>query len=152
MARSSQPSCQAGEPEQRGQATTTSQISSRRHRLGHAGDRDDSSAGLEHRSQTRQRVAAEQIGGTVIARKRILKAFARVVDDHIGAESFDERLTARRGCRRHAGTQVLGDLDRKSPNSACATRNEYVFAGDQVQLVAQRLQRRERGERHSRNR
>jgi hypothetical protein len=58
-------------------------------------------------------VAADEIERAAIARQPFLEAFARIIDHHIGTEPFDERLPARRGCRRDVGTQVFRDLDRE---------------------------------------
>ncbi len=80
----------------------------------------------------------------------VLEPLARVVDHHIGTEPFHERLAARRCRRRDMGAQLLGYLDREGADSSGAARDEHALAGAQVQLVAQRLQRGEPGERYPR--
>ncbi len=76
----------------------------------------------------------------------VLDAFARVVDDALGSELADEIRVGARAHSDHAGAHGRGDLNGEGTHASGGAVDENRLTCAHVELVAQRLQRGERGQ------
>src|SRR5258708_23261188 len=84
----------------------------------------------------------------VVVAERAVEGLARVADPRVRAESSHQRGAPRRGRGGTLRAEVLGDLNGEGADTAGARGDEDALTVPQPELVTDRLERGERGERN----